>query len=357
MLDGADHQRGTWRMRKCLRLLLAVACCSTVAGCLARQVTRDGINLRQALVDLYTDQAMDNLVRAAENRPFVQLAYTNLQVQDTDKASANTSGGEADFSGAHNFDASKVGASQFTRVTGFSGRFPFGVGGERDRILSFRADPVTDQNYVYERYVEFARNPALLMVGDGKPTWCVHLARRCGGKWYWIPVEAGPAFQQLVLTTSFLPPPAAVPVYWDTTIASITAQLDQKTKEPLENRWVVTFSKQVPNDDGVLTFSLKGGKKVSLPMIRVPLMPVTPDQKGSPAQSPGPGMPTSSLYTQFDKTTIPTERLIDATGAPAQFFAQNFPNLAPPPSKDNQKIQDTLESIRLLLNKTNPLNP
>jgi hypothetical protein len=40
-----------------------------------------------------------------------------------------------------------------------------------------------------------------------------------------------------------------------------------------------------------------------------------------------------------------------------QFFAQNYPNLLPQPSAGLQQVQDSLESIRLLLNKPGTLSP
>src|SRR5690242_2608426 len=63
--------------------LAAVALCAS--GCQATQMAHDGINFRQALLSMYTDQAMDNLIRARTNMPFVQLEYKDLLVQVTDQ--------------------------------------------------------------------------------------------------------------------------------------------------------------------------------------------------------------------------------------------------------------------------------
>src|SRR5690242_16054393 len=77
----------------CLILLIA----AVANGCLARQVAEDGMGIRRALVDMYTDQALDNLIRAHENRPFVQLKYSQLAIKDTDDAMATVNGGDAEF--------------------------------------------------------------------------------------------------------------------------------------------------------------------------------------------------------------------------------------------------------------------
>lgn len=341
-------------MRRFRSLLLVACCCAGVNGCLAQQVAADGINLRQALVALYTDQAMDNLIRAAENRPFVQLAFSNLEVYDVTKASGSTGSNAADFTGGHAFTAAAVGAAKLTRTTGFTGSFPFGATGERDRQLSFRADPVTNQNNIYQAYLDFVHNPMWFVVSDARPDGPVHLCRKCGCKWYWIPLEAGPEFLELVMTTAINPSPAPAPIYWESTITTIVPQHDKNGQE-VPYKWVITLSKEVPNDDGLMVITLKGSR-VTLPIQRVDQMPI---QAGKPAQQEGPGagVPTKVLYAQFSDAVIPRAQVTGLIGAPVQFFARNYPNLNPRPSNDSQKIEDSLESIRLLLTKTSPLGP
>src|SRR2546426_6899290 len=74
-------------MMRSLRSFILLACVVLTGGCLARQVARDGANFRTAIEDMYTDQIMDNLIRAHNNLPFIQLSYSNMLVQDTDTAS------------------------------------------------------------------------------------------------------------------------------------------------------------------------------------------------------------------------------------------------------------------------------
>jgi hypothetical protein len=40
---------------------------------------------------------------------------------------------------------------------------------KRDRIMSFKADPITDKNDIYELYLAFASDPELLLVTFDKP--------------------------------------------------------------------------------------------------------------------------------------------------------------------------------------------
>src|SRR5947209_17161836 len=74
--------------------LALVTCCLTT-GCLSRQVEADGRNFRHALLEMYTDQVMDNLVCAYNEQPFVQVAYRALVVTDTQTVKGNL-GNEVD---------------------------------------------------------------------------------------------------------------------------------------------------------------------------------------------------------------------------------------------------------------------
>src|SRR5262249_31720 len=127
-------------------------------------------------------------------------------------------------------------------------------------------------------------------------------------------------------------------------------------EQKLKNKWVLTLTKEVPNDDGILTITLKGGRKLSLPIRHVGQMPLMGKGKGG-EQGPGLGVPIKMLYTQFSDNLIPPAQLMQLIGAPVQFFSQNFPNVNPRPGNSNQKIEDSLESIRLLLTRPNTLNP
>src|SRR6184192_3320036 len=71
---------------------VAVLATAAISGCTARQVGRDTNCFRVAVCDLYTEQAMDNLIRAKTYQPFVQLVYRDLLAQTTDMASGMAMG-------------------------------------------------------------------------------------------------------------------------------------------------------------------------------------------------------------------------------------------------------------------------
>src|SRR5436309_3039397 len=84
---------------------------------------------------------------------------------------------------------------------------------------------------------QVARDQTLFVVSCEKPCGPVHICRQCGKKWYWVPVEAGPEFLQLVLRTSILPPSAAPTVFWDTTIAGMAKRLNAQGQYMSSNHW------------------------------------------------------------------------------------------------------------------------
>ncbi|HZZ82607.1 MAG TPA: hypothetical protein VFE62_29180 [Gemmataceae bacterium] len=336
---------------------LALICASCASGCLARKVTADGVNLRQALIDMYTDQAFDNLIRAHENRLFVQLSYSQLSVVDKDAVTGSAVGGEADLARGRATDLTKSALAAFANTTNYTGKFPLGLSGQRDRILSFHADPVTDKNYIYDAYRDFAHNSGLFVVSDRKPTCDVHIARKCGCNWYWIPREAGGDFLQLVIRTSFLPaPPAPAEVAWETSIKSIDPAYD-KDGNLAPNRYVITLTKDVPNDDGLLQVTMKDKK----PWLRAEGLYNKPFEKGKAKQQQeaglAPGVPTKTLYVRLDTTMTPADT-VQLAGSAALFLSQHYPNPSPRPGgADTQKVLDLLDNIRIQLTKTNFASP
>src|SRR3954471_23386263 len=97
--------------------LVAVAVAAWAGcGCTARQVERDGNNFRVAACDMYTEQAIDNLIRAKTYQPFVQLGYSDLLTQTTDDL-----GGSLDASTGLSRDTGPVGGIMRTVTSGLMG--------------------------------------------------------------------------------------------------------------------------------------------------------------------------------------------------------------------------------------------
>src|SRR5947207_11499819 len=75
------------------RLLMVACLCWTVtgAGCATAELHADQDKIRCALLDLYTNQIIDNLIRASNGMPIIQLDYTNAQASITVKETGSLS--------------------------------------------------------------------------------------------------------------------------------------------------------------------------------------------------------------------------------------------------------------------------
>lgn len=328
-------------LRKCSWCTLAAIGAFLLSGCLARQVARDGKSFRQALLDMYTDQVMDNLVRARENLPFVQVAYSNLVVQDTDTLHADGSTGQtAETNGALNI----AGEIMTTAARNFQRTFSVAGSAERAMQMSFNADPVTNQNDIYEAYLAFANDPTFLIVSHKKPHFPVHIMRKCGHKYYWVPAEAGSAFLELVLKTTFMRgPETAPPSAYEVTITAIP----EIKKEDGNIYATLEFDKPVPNGNATMVVVLEDGRK-----IRQPLRRLLEKRKGDEPPPPL-GRPTVQLKAAWNSISegFTEHNLI---GRPARIYSE-YPPEVPAPRSNVQPIVNELERIRLNQNLRRPL--
>ena len=72
-----------------VRRLLLVIWLASLSGCASAELGRDQDNLRTTLLDLYTDQLMENLVRAYNGMPIIQMDYANATATVTCKESGS----------------------------------------------------------------------------------------------------------------------------------------------------------------------------------------------------------------------------------------------------------------------------
>src|SRR5262249_28681060 len=158
----------------------------------------DGINFRQALQDMYEDQAIDNLIRAKRGLGFVQLDYKDLLVQVTDQYFGELTS-EQQTTDSEGFGLKAV-VGLIPRV--FQNTFSLHGSAQRQGQMSFHADPVTDNNDIYQAYLDFVKDPTQFIVTDcPPPKGAAHVQRKYCGCYYWVPCEAASAFQTLVLQT------------------------------------------------------------------------------------------------------------------------------------------------------------
>ena len=66
------------RLMRRMTLLLPLLLVMGGAGCRSTQLAQDQDQFRARLLDLYTNQIMDNLVRADQGLPIIQVDYTKI---------------------------------------------------------------------------------------------------------------------------------------------------------------------------------------------------------------------------------------------------------------------------------------
>src|SRR5262249_13931118 len=150
----------------------------------------------------------------------------------------------------------------------------------RKRQMNFFADPVTDQNEVYEAYLCFANDSRLFRVtADPPPECAAHICRKKGCRYYWVPLDSGQAFLSLVLLTSFgYGKSKDIESYYDRTIVTV-----EKVKT-LDNEGFsaeITFAKgkETPNGDGTMVVPLENGRRAVVRLFKVAAVEGTPTDR------------------------------------------------------------------------------
>jgi hypothetical protein len=177
-------------------------CCGillVMTGCAANDLRRDQDQIRGALLDLYTNQIIDNLIRASNGMPIIQIDYTNATGNVTAKETASFSDMQADTK--TRMLALPAGALSFTRVlaTTISG----GFGAEHTNQIAVTGTPVTTANEVYDAYLEFLNlDGSLVSSCNPPPPGAAQISKKCGDRYYWVPIEYRREFFKLSLLTT-----------------------------------------------------------------------------------------------------------------------------------------------------------
>jgi len=227
-------------------LMLAAA----ISGCRSYQLRNDQDKMRQALLDLYTNQLMDNLVRAHNGLPFVQLDYTNMTGTVTQDASGSFN---QDQTLANNRSAVAATVRNFTNVV------RVGLSSSERMQLTITGSPVLNNNEVYNAYLEFLGKPERFVVtSEPPPPGAAHIVRcstlgccEGGKRYYWVPCEFRYDFLRLALVTTVQRgQPLSTPDFFENTITRVEDALEPK------GYTILYLKKHIPNDRGKLTVTL-----------------------------------------------------------------------------------------------------
>jgi hypothetical protein len=211
--------------------------------------------MRQAVLDLYSNQIMDNLVRAYIGLPMVQMDYTALTGTVTQEANA-TVGQEQVLT----TERDKLGITTLRR---FLNDAKFSLMGDEKLQLTITSNPVLNNNEVYNAYLEFISKPGRLMVTTDPPLKCQAHVVRCsclgceGKRYYWVPCEYSTDFLRLALVTTVQRgQPLATPDYFDDTVSRVQDSTPDRFDKAKKRRFTVYLKKRVPNDEGKLSVTL-----------------------------------------------------------------------------------------------------
>ena len=156
-------------------LLIAGIASLLTTGCAYKQTRVSQEGMRETLLDLYTDQVMDNLIRTQQNLPILQVAYSNAVGQVTNTTTVQINEGEQ---WNHNVDG-------FTPGKSFEDFFNIGGSQGITDQISVVADPMVKPS-IAKAYGSYA-DKVKLEVSTAKPKPGVyHVLRKFGNAFYYI---------------------------------------------------------------------------------------------------------------------------------------------------------------------------
>jgi hypothetical protein len=257
---------------------------AALTGCATHGLQRDQDQIRHALLDLYTNQIMDNLVRQRNGLPIIQLDYINANatLTITDKMSMIDN-----LVTANPGVLSVVKASAATVAYTTTNTVTPSVSSDRSNQVQVTAVPVITSDAVYDAYRDFLAIPGSLQESCAPPPPGVaHLCKKCGHTHYWVPVEYQKAFLALALaTTAQRGDPAAGPdLFYAVKLMKFMGQEPPPVPEEKMKFLRVKLNKKIPADTGYIEI----GAAASAPAAKAPATALTPPAK-TPTPAPAPG--------------------------------------------------------------------
>ncbi len=225
------------------------------AGCRSAQLQYDQDQFRHRLMQMYTDQIMDNLIRCHEGMPFVQLDYSKITGTITQQENGNVGGNQG---------ATNIRGDLFTAFKGathqFLNAFTWGAGASQINQLTVTADPVIDDPTIYQAYLNFlGKKDRLLVTCDCPPPGAALIERTKGNVHYWVPVQYRDDFRELSLTTIAMRGEAVeAPEFFEVTISGVA---EKTAPEPIGGEYY-SYDLELLSADEVLGIPSKGKKLI-----------------------------------------------------------------------------------------------
>lgn len=185
-----------------------------LTGCQAKLLRNDQAAIRQSVLNLYEEQLWDNLIRVHQNRPIVQIDYTDLTGLATNRNAGAMNVTDEFIRNRRRFaPGDPIGeVAQFSPTSVARDVINPTASTEQSIQLGIKGNPVTAVPGVYQAYIDFVAeeklrhhpdtHPTKLLDGDGKPIANKVFVRETDSGYYYIPRQFERHFFQLFLTTT-----------------------------------------------------------------------------------------------------------------------------------------------------------
>ncbi len=242
-------------------------------GCRSQQLANDQDHIRNAVLELHTNQIMDNLIRVRKGLPIIQLDYQHMTGTITQTANAGVNGSQTTNTTRSNTFLGNPAKSFpiFSRM--FSNFFAYNVSGSQVNQLTVNAEPVLTNPEVYDAYLDFLRVKEHLIesVDPPSPEEALLVRTRekggCGSRcsrrkhhhevYYWVPcIYKDDFFKMALYSVALRGSPVPISPNFEVTIKGIVILKAPRSLDPSKERQVYTIKmkidKRIPNDRGYM---------------------------------------------------------------------------------------------------------
>jgi hypothetical protein len=285
--------------------------------------------------------------------PFIQLDYTNIAGQVTQNGSGMF-GVDQTIMNSKNLALPALARSlghSFTNMVSFGGS------AYQTTQLGVTANPVINNNEVYDAYLEFLAEPGRLIKScEPPPPGAAHIVRSYGKDYYWVPSEYRFDFLRLSLvTTAQRGQPLSVPVKFENTVISAKDQMPDRPG--LRHRFEVQLSTKIPSGSGRMDAVINGTPY----QFELQMYNPRPDRQATPeelARLVAPGKDTDWFLVILDQNQVPIEPQVFAqslAGQTVKIDLDFFKPTLPTTDKILESIRNETQLIRF--NQFNPPVP
>ena len=347
--------------RKPALLLLGVALLAANPGCRSQQLAKDQDQIRDAVLDLQTNQIMDNLIRIRKGLPIIHMDYIHMTGTVTNTGNGTLGGSQTTLT--NRFLTAPATAATIRRA--FTNVFNHSASATQVNQLTLTAEPVTNSSSVYNAYLKFMKDPAHLIQTSEPPppglallmrevTACgdspCHHRNGCDSTYYWVPCEFNQEFFALSLNAVALrgEPAEFSPNFEVMVLGFHPGDVEKATASGARRvRLRFKIDKKIPNDDGHMVATIKGRRvegSSDIVVLHSDAADVEIAQPGELTEK----QKTSELILVTNLDRLALEEVDDlVTGLTGQKVGIRLNNFVPTGSQTNQLLEDIRYQLEL----------